>query len=153
MKPNSFYVMKLLSVIGMMLGLSVGFLQADQASLDRLVAKEQGNVDNEAVTVYGGKVGKLEAIFVLEFSGTGNPVDGWYYYPSRGREKRYLLKGSNPKNGVLLLQEYTPKVHGAAELSANCRLTKKITGGRITWSGRMNNTDGRSLAISFSRKR
>ena len=153
MESNSFCAMKLFSVLGVLLVLSGGVLQADQASLDRLVAKEQGNIDNEAVSVYGGKVGKLEAVFFIEFTGTGGRVDGWYYYPARGREKGYLLKGSNPKNGVLLLQEYTPKAGGPPVLSANCRLTKSISGGRITWSGKMNNTDGRSLTMSFSRKR
>ena len=126
---------------------------ADQASLDHLVEKEQANVDNEAVTVYGGTVGGLEAIFFLEFTGTGERVDGFYYYPSRGRDKSYTLKGSNPEEGVLLLEEYTTGSGGKETLSANCRLTKKIEEGRITWSGEMKNTDGRKLEMNFSRKR
>ena len=126
---------------------------ADQASLDRLVETEQSNVDNEAVSVYGGKVGELEAVFFLEFTGTGNRVDGHYYYPSRGKEKSYMLKGSNPKEGVLLLEEYTTGADGKQTLSANCRLTKSIEKGRIIWSGEMNNTDGRKFKMMFSRKR
>ena len=126
---------------------------ADEASLDRLVEKEQANVDNEAVSVYGGKVGGLEAVFFLEFTGTGGRVDGYYYYPKRGKEKRYTLKGSNPRDGVLLLEEYTPGDGGRETLSANCRLTKSIERGRIIWAGEMNNTDGRKFKMMFSRKR
>jgi hypothetical protein len=125
-------------------------LHADQASLDKLVKTEQANVDNEAVSVYGGKVGKLEAVFFIEWAGVGNPVEGHYYYPSRGKETRYKLKGSNPKDGVLLLEELTKK-DGIWKLSATCRLAKRAAEGRVVWEGTMNNTDGRELEMSFSR--
>ena len=82
------------------------------ARLDKTIKRLQENVDNEAVSVYGGAVGKLAAIFFIEWTGTGNPVEGYYYYPSRGKEKTYKLKGSNPKQGVLVLQEYTPDASG-----------------------------------------
>jgi hypothetical protein len=118
--------------------------------LDALVKREQANVDNEAVMVYGGTVGKLDAIFSLEIAAT---VDGHYYYPSRGKEKTYILKGTNPKDGVLVLQEYTVAANGDRVLSANCRLTKRVTESRIIWEGTMTNTDGRVLPIRFSRPR
>ena len=35
-------------------------------SLDELVAHEQRNVDKEAVIAYGGRVGKLDAVFLIE---------------------------------------------------------------------------------------
>jgi hypothetical protein len=141
------------TLLSILLGvlLPAGSAMADK--LDALVKTEQANVDNEAVMVYGGSVGKLDAIFSLELTGTGNPVDGHYFYPSRGREKRYILKGSNPKDGVLVLQEYTVDAAGKLTLSANCRLTKSVTASRIIWQGTMTNTDGRVLPVQFSRPR
>lgn len=133
--------------------LSSGLLIADQASLDKLVKEEQSKVDNEAVSVYGGKVGKLEAIFFIEWSGEKNPVSGYYYYPSRGKDMRYKLKGTNPRDGVILLEEYTRKENGTFGLTAICRLTKRVAKSRILWEGKMNNTNGKQLEMSFSRRR
>lgn len=123
-------------------------------SLDELVAHEQRNVDNEAVIAYGGKVGKLDAVFLIEWDGEpNNTLQGYYYYPSRGRDPMYRLIGTNPKAGVLLLQEYSPTSSGGEVLSANCRLTKQETKDRIIWEGRMDNADGRVLPMSFSRQK
>ena len=133
--------------------LPVSSLQADQASLDKLAKNAQADVDNEAVSVYGGKVGKLEALFFLEIAGTGKRVDGYYYYPSRNKGKRYTLKGSNPKDGVILLKEHTPGADGKLKLTAHCHLTKRVTKSRIIWEGKMNNIDGRTFKMSFSRPR
>ena len=135
------------------LALSHSPIQADQASLDRLVQREQARVDNEAFTVYGGNVGRLEAVFFIEWSGDGNLIDGSYYYPARNPEVRYKLKGSNPQDGVLLLNEFTPKGGGSYKLTAKCRLTKQVTGSRIVWKGQMSNTDGRKFPMRFSRPR
>lgn len=142
-----------IKIIGTLLAVVFPFGSALADKLDPMVKAEQANVDNEAVVVYGGSVGKLDAIFSLELSGTGNPVDGHYYYPSRGKEKVYVLKGSNPKEGVLVLQEYTVGADGKREFSANCRLTKRVTDDRIIWEGTMTNTDGRVLEMKFSRPR
>jgi hypothetical protein len=121
-------------------------------SLDELVAHEQRNVDNEAVTAYGGKVGKLDAVFLIEWDGEpNNALQGYYYYPSRGRDRMYRLTGIDPKPGVLLLQEYSQTPSGGEVLSANCRLTKRETKDRIIWEGQMENTDGRAFPMSFSR--
>ena len=119
--------------------------------LDKTIKRLQANVDNEAVQVYGGNVGKLQAVFFIEWTGTGNAIEGYYYYPSRGRAKTYKLKGTNPKQGVITLQEFTPKEDGSYEHSASCRLTKKVSDSRISWSGTMNNTDGRTFPMKFSR--
>lgn len=126
-------------------------LHADEASLDKLVAKEELTVDNEAVKVYGGTVGKLEAIFHIEWA--DEQIFGWYFYPSRGREMRYELRGENPEEGVITLQEFTPVEDGTSKITANCRLIKKLSDDRISWEGKMNNTDGRVLPIQFSRLR
>lgn len=126
-------------------------LYADQASLDELVAKEEATVDNEAVKVYGGTVGKLQAIFHIEWA--DDQIFGWYYYPSRGREMRYELRGENPEEGVITLQEFTPAEDGTSKQTANCRLTKTLSDDRISWEGKMNNTDGRVLPMKFSRLR
>ena len=123
-------------------------------SLDDLVAHEQRNVDNEAVIAYWGKVGKLDAVFLIEWDGEPNNVlQGYYYYPSRGRDRMYRLTGTNPKPGVLLLQEYSPKPSGGEVLSANCRLSKRETKDRIIWEGRIENAEGRVFPIWFSRSR
>ena len=123
-------------------------------SLDELIAHEQRNVDNEAVIAYGGRVGKLEAVFLIEWDGEPNTtLNGFYYYPSGGRKLKYRLAGTNPKPGVLILQEFTPTADGGEVLSANCRLSKRISGDRIVWEGTMKNTDGRVLPMSFSRAR
>ena len=120
--------------------------------LEERVAYEQRNVDNEAVSAYGGKVGKLDAIFLIEWDGEPNTtLSGFYYYPSRGRKLKYRLTGTNPKPRVLVLQEFTPTADGGEVLSANCRLSKRISGDRIVWEGTMKNTDGRVLPMSFSR--
>ena len=121
--------------------------------MDELIKKEQASVDNEAVVVYGGKVGKLQAVFFLEWSGVGKPVSGYYFYPARGRAKTYKLEGSNPEEGVLNLKEFTVGKNGAVAESANCRLTKSVEGNRIVWKGIMNNTDGRKIPVEFSRPR
>lgn len=138
----------------LILTLCATVLSAAAASLDELVAREQDNVDNEAVVVFGGKVGKLDAIFLIEWDEhPGNTLDGYYFYPSRGRDRMYRLAGKLPKPDVLLLEEFTPKPGGGDALSATCRLTKRVSGDRITWEGTMRNTDGRELPMSFSRKR
>ena len=121
-------------------------------TLEERLAYEQRNVDNEAVSAYGGKVGKLDVIFLIEWDGEPNTtLSGFYYYPSRGRKLKCRLTGTNPKPGVLLLQEFAFTTDGGEVLSANCRLSKGISGARVIWEGKMKNTDGRVLPISFSR--
>lgn len=125
----------------------------DASPLDALVAREQANRDNEAVEVYGGAVGKLDAVFFLEWDDQNGLVSGYYYYPSQGRARTYRLEGTNPKPGVLLLREFTTTQNGGEELSANCRLVKRATEDRIVWEGQMNNTDGRAFKMNFSRRK
>jgi hypothetical protein len=133
-------------------------LWAGQESLAGLVKQEQANSDNEAVSVYGGKVGPADAIFFIEWSGTGNPVEGRYYLPARGknipaRGKNMIcvLKGTNPRSGVLELEVFTANADGALVPHASCKLKKRISGDRIVWEGEKLYPNGRSLPISCSR--
>ncbi len=119
--------------------------------LDALIDRERANRDNEAVDVYAGHVGKLDAVFLLEWDEVNKLVSGYYYYPARSRTRAYRLEGTNPRPGVLLLREYTPAEGGGDRLSAHCRLLKRVTGDRIVWEGQMRNTDGRVLKMTFSR--
>jgi hypothetical protein len=95
---------------------------------------------------YRGKVGKLPAVFSLDWSADGT-VTGTYSHPSRPG-KTYRLLGNNAEAGKLYLEEYT-----GSTLSAKCYLAKKLTDGAIVWSGEMRNTDGRVLAMELSRSR
>jgi len=97
-------------------------------------------------TDYTGKVGKLGAVFSLDWASDGS-VAGVYHYPARPGV-RYALRGSNPSEGKLYLEEFTD---GA--LTARCHLVKRIEDGRIVWEGTMANMDGRRLPMSFSRAR
>ncbi len=126
-----------------------GFLPLS-ADIEQITAQESKGVANEAVQVYAGKVGKLPAVFFIEWA--GKDVYGRYFHPSRGRDNDYVLRGTNPRNGVLELKEYTfnPKT-GSETYTAKISLRKKIVKGKIIWSGTMFNTDGRKLAISFWR--
>ncbi|MFP6880627.1 MAG: hypothetical protein VCA34_06740 [Roseibacillus sp.] len=126
-------------------------LWAGQESLTGLVKQEQANSDNEAVSVYGGKVGPADAIFFIEWSGTGNPVEGSYYLPARGKNMIYVLKGTNPRSGVLELEVFTANADGTLVPHARCKLKKRISGDHIVWEGEKFYPNGRSLPIRFSR--
>lgn len=95
---------------------------------------------------YRGKVGKLEAVFSLEWHDDGS-VSGAYAYPSKPGTV-YGLAGSNPAEGELYLEEYTGDT-----LTARCALKKTVTNGVIVWRGEMHNTDGRVLEMEFARAR
>lgn len=95
---------------------------------------------------YRGKVGKLEAVFSLEWHDDGS-VSGAYGYPAKPGTI-YGLAGSNPAEGELYLEEYTGDV-----LTAQCSLKKTVTNGAIVWRGEMHNTDGRVLEMEFTRAR
>lgn len=95
---------------------------------------------------YRGKVGKLPAVFSLDWSADGT-VTGTYSHPSRPG-KTYRLQGNNAEAGKLYLEEYTGQT-----LTARCHLTKKLTEGAVVWSGEMRNTDGRVLAMELTRSR
>lgn len=94
---------------------------------------------------YQGAVGKMAAVFSIDFNDDGT-VSGTYSYPAR-KGVVYRLAGSNPRQGELYLEEYTGQA-----LSARCYLSKKVVGSTVIWEGTMKNTDGRQLAMSFSRK-
>jgi len=54
---------------------------------------------------YRGKVGKLEAVFNIDWGGD-ETVEGTYHYPSRPGVI-YDLKGEFAADGKLVLREYT----------------------------------------------
>lgn len=93
---------------------------------------------------YTGKVGKLEAVFSLDWHEDGS-VSGVYRYPSRPGTS-YSLQGSNPSEGELHLEEYSDGV-----LTARCHLRKSVTNGVILWRGEMRNTDGRRFPMELAR--
>ena len=95
---------------------------------------------------YRGHVGKLDAVFYLDWHEDGT-VSGSYSYPDRPGVT-YLLKGANPREGVLVIDEFTGK-----KRTARCELAKMLTGDEIVWAGKMFNTDGRIFEMSFSRFR
>ncbi|MDF1859468.1 MAG: hypothetical protein P1U87_04600 [Verrucomicrobiales bacterium] len=95
---------------------------------------------------YHGHVGKLDAVFSLDWQDDGT-VTGTYSYPDRPG-KTYRLAGTNPREGVLILDEFTGK-----KKTARCKLTKKLTGDQIIWVGKMFNRDGRVFEMSFRRLR
>lgn len=139
--------MKKLFILSTSLLLATSNLQAE--SIEQMAARMVA--DNEAVQIYGGKVGKLPALFFIEWAG-GN-VYGHYYHPAKGSQQTYQLEGTNPRNGVLNLKEFTQGHGGERKLTARIFLTKKVVKGKIIWSGMMHNTDGRKLPVSFSRGR
>ncbi|HNW89219.1 MAG TPA: SH3 domain-containing protein [Bacteroidales bacterium] len=87
---------------------------------------------------FNGNVGKLDAIFILNWYTDGR-VEGTYYYPSR-KGIVYSLKGTENSQGSLVLDEYTND-----KLSANCELQKS----NDCYEGTMKNTDGRSFDMKF----
>lgn len=97
-------------------------------------------------TEYQGNVGRLAAVFDLEFRESGE-VTGSYRYPDRPGVV-YRLTGTNPEPGQLFLREFT----GNRE-TARCVLQKRMAETEIIWSGRMINADGREFAMEFSRIR
>ena len=122
-------------------------LSSQAKTIEEIAASEV--VDNEAVKVYGGKVGKLPAVFFIEWA--SDQIFGHYYHPSKGKKNTYQLQGTNPKQGVLILNEMTQQKDGSNKKSATIKLKKKVVNGKIVWAGTMFNTDGRKFPVSFSR--
>jgi hypothetical protein len=95
---------------------------------------------------YGGSVGSRFAMFQLTWQPDGNVV-GSYYHPADNGTITYQLKGKNTANGQLVLTEFTQ-----GRQTAILTLNKSIQQGLITWSGKMHNTDGRVIPVSFTRR-
>ena len=127
-------------------------MAADE-KLDDLVKREQADVDNESVLVYGGTIGGVSCVFFIEWSGVGSQVDGHYYEVSKGRGTQVRLRGSNPKDGELELTAYRQRAAGGLEPTGEIRMTKKLEAGRVVWSGRFTGLDGKVREIAFSRPR
>lgn len=91
---------------------------------------------------YDGQVGKLKAIFNLDWGGD-NSVGGTYRYPSR-KGIVYRLEGEVTEDGKLVLREYT-----GTNLTAVLMLKDTGGGSKVRWSGKMQNTDGREFEVWF----
>lgn len=93
---------------------------------------------------YVGAVGEQRMILSLTWHDDGT-VGGSYYCPG-GSGRIYILRGSNPRQGELVLKEYTE-----GKATAICRFKKSIENGAIVWRGVMSNFDGRNKPIYFYR--
>lgn len=111
-----------------------------------VTAEPQFSQPNGDTHTYDGTVGNRTSIFTLTWHSDGN-VQGHYQDLADGAGMTYQLKGNNTRNGELVLTEYT-----AGKQSAILTLKKSLANGRITWSGKMHNTDGRVWKVSFSRR-
>ena len=93
---------------------------------------------------YVGAVGEQKMILSLTWHDDGT-VGGNYYCPG-GSGKIYALRGSNPRQGELVLTEYTD-----GKATAICRFKKSVENGAIVWRGVMSNFDGRVKGMYFYR--
>jgi len=98
--------------------------------------------ESSMAEIYHGQVGKLKAVFDIEWGGD-NSVGGVYHYPSKPGVT-YTLEGEFGADGKLVLREYT---HGT--LTAVLFLSDEGGGRKIRWAGKMKNTDGRELNMWF----
>lgn len=130
-------------------------LAADPVSsmeaLDERARQEEAALGDETVSVYAGKVGNADALFFITWSSTGSPVEGRYYLPVRGKNVMYILKGTNPKAGVLELEEFLDDGTGTLVPNATCTMKKKTADGRIVWEGEKSYENGNLVTMSFSR--
>ena len=93
---------------------------------------------------YSGSVGSRAAIFTLTWAEDGN-VAGRYYHPGDGVV--FQLKGKNTSDGQLVLTEFANGTQ-----SAILTLSKSVSQRFITWTGKMHNTDGGVIPVTFSRR-
>ncbi|MBX0290125.1 hypothetical protein K3G63_06725 [Hymenobacter sp. HSC-4F20] len=96
--------------------------------------------DTDVQKTYGGKVGKLSAVYKLTF-GSNRAITGSYYYPNRPSVS-YKLQGQVNDDGSIELREYTK-----GNLSAACTLDK--ADGSACFEGTMQNTNGRTFPMSI----
>lgn len=131
------------------------FLPADQLPFEELLKQEKDQMksENEAILVCAGRVGSADAIFFIEWSKDGDSVAGSYYVPARGKNVTYVLKGKNPKSGVLEFEEFLADGKGELVENASCTLKKRTKGKEIVWEGEKVYPNGRAVMISFSREK
>jgi hypothetical protein len=97
---------------------------------------------------YTGNVGSKAAYLTIEWPKGSSKKAGWFItgnYSVNDTGKTYQLRGQNPRQGRLILEEYT-----GDKRTATIRLKKSKVKGKITWSGTMVNTDGRKIPVKFS---
>jgi hypothetical protein len=93
------------------------------------------------IKLFSGKVGKLDAVYSLQWYPDG-AISGTYYYPKRPSTS-YTLTGKDLGNGNIQLIEYTGNdvsAHFYLYLRGSC------------YVGQINNTDGRIFNISMCPK-
>lgn len=109
----------------------------------------------ENVAFCVGKVGRLTAVFSFEigvfYGEEEGEIFGTYYYPARGEERTYDLRGGSEGPDLLVIREYTRRGGNPNDLvlSANIVLHKEEEDGKVVWRGTMYNTDGRELPMFF----
>jgi hypothetical protein len=97
---------------------------------------------------YTGKVGSKEAYLTIEWPKGSSKRAGWFIsgsYTVIESGKTYQLRGQNPRQGQLVLEEYT-----GDRRTATIRLKKSKFRGKIVWSGTMYNTDKRKIPVRFT---
>jgi hypothetical protein len=97
---------------------------------------------------YTGNVGSKAAYLTIEWPKGSAKKAGWFItgkYSILESDKTYQLRGQNPRQGRLILEEYT-----GDKRTATIRLKKSKVKGKITWSGTMRNADGRRIPVKFS---
>lgn len=98
----------------------------------------------EPVRYYEGTIGTRQAEFSLEW-GENASVKGECFYTGDNQAK-YRLQGSNKTEGLLEIDVYKGDM-----LTARMALQKKNQATRILWEGVLKGSDGKTLAVSFSR--
>jgi tetratricopeptide (TPR) repeat protein len=98
----------------------------------------------EETNNYVGDVGGQKLSLTLTWHDNG-AVSGSYFCPG-GRNRVYILQGTNLRQGELLLTEYTEGTP-----TASIKALKNIEGGFIVWRGMMYNYDGRNKSMNFQR--
>lgn len=91
---------------------------------------------------YQGVLDGSPLLAELIFDGT--TVTGSYYFQATPQNRK-TLKGSNPREGLIQLDEFVGET-----MVARMTLTKAIVGSEVVWSGVRGNQDGQSV-IQFSR--
>ncbi|NRB76425.1 MAG: hypothetical protein HRU46_18850 [Verrucomicrobiales bacterium] len=117
-----------------------------QFARGRAAPKPAAPAPAQTGTQYNGNVGKLSAVYYLNWHDNGQ-VTGTYSYPDRPGVV-YTLSGDNHTDGKLYLEEFTGN-----DLTAKCYLSKRLTDGNVIWEGEMKNTDGRQFPMTLSRNR
>ena len=98
----------------------------------------------ETRSTYQGKIGTSEVLVTLDW-GKDRRVNGFYQSLTSG--KSYQLKGDNTADGFIYLDEFSED-----NISARILLEKKTIGGKLVWTGKIFNPDGRINSVTIYRE-